>query len=492
MTVYEALKTTDANTELPLELLKLLQSCRTLPSIPAVAVQVLDLANDIGAVGALDLAKVVARDPAMVARIMKVANSIRYGVSHEISTVEQAISLLGLTETMNLALSFSLTRELKSKKGSIFDHQQYWKRSVMSALAATEIGLMFQAAPKDELFLTGILQDIGMLALNEALPGYGRLSASSLNDHFRLVEIERRELQTDHAAVGAWLLHRWGLPERMVSAIRNNHVHEKSDNLLANAVALGSCIADIWINAESVATLETATGAADMLFSMDQKQLDHVLVKTAESFPEMVADLDMGAIDEFEINKLLDQSRSALAEINVQMLREARKIMAQAQRDSLTMLYNRAYMEQNFDNQFALSVNNGQPLTVIFIDVDNFKKINDTYGHASGDIVLIAVARTIQTAIRNYDIAVRYGGDEFIALLANAPQDVALYVSERIRSMVAEQTFMLEEGVEIRATVSIGYATLTSDSGIKTSMELLETADKKLYCAKSAGRNCVV
>ncbi|MDR0310991.1 MAG: GGDEF domain-containing protein, partial [Acidobacteriota bacterium] len=388
-------------------------------------------------------------------------------------------------------LSFSLTREFKSKTGSIFDYRQYWRRSVMSAAAATEIGSMFQAAPKDELFLAGLLQDIGMLVLNEALPGYGRLSASSRNDHFRLVEIERRELKTDHAAVGAWLLQRWGLPERLVLAVRKSHLHEKSDNMLAGSVALGGCIADIWINTESVETLEIAVGVADSMFSMKQEQMDRVLNKTAETFPAMVADLDMDA-DEFEINKLLDHSRSALAEINIQMIREARKIMAQAQRDSLTMLYNRAYMEQHFDNQFALSVNTGQPLTVIFIDVDRFKEINDTYGHASGDIVLIAVARTIQAAIRNYDIAVRYGGDEFIALLSNAPQDVALYVSERIRSMVAKQTHVFEEGVEIHATVSIGCATLTPESGIKTAMELLEAADKKLYYAKHTGRNRVV
>jgi diguanylate cyclase (GGDEF)-like protein len=205
----------------------------------------------------------------------------------------------------------------------------------------------------------------------------------------------------------------------------------------------------------------------------------------------MIVDLDMDLGDEFEINKLLDQSRSALAEINVQMIREARKLVIQAQRDSLTMLYNRTYLEQNLDNLFMLSVNTNQPLTVIFIYVDHFKEINDSYGHASGDIVLIEVARTIQAAIRNYDTAVRYGGDEFIALLASASQDVALYVSERIRSMVADRTYLIDKGVEIRATVSVGYATLTPESSVKTATELLEAADKKLYAAKSAGRNRV-
>ena len=490
----EAFKITDATTELPLDLLKLLQTCRTLPSVPAVVVQVLDLANNMDAIGAADLAKVVARDPAMAARILKVANSARFGVGHEVSTLEQSIALLGLAETMNLALSFSLVRELKSKRNSIFDHKQYWRRAVMSAAATAETGVMLKIAHNDELFLAGLMQDIGMLALNEVMPGYGRMVASSLKDHFHLVEIERQELMTDHAIVGAWLLQRWGLPARLVSAVRDSHVDHmdnKSDNQLANSVTLGSHIADVWINTESNEALENAASVANALFSMKQEQIDRLLTKTAEVFPKIVSDLDLNIGDEFEINKLLDQSRSALAEINVQMIREARRLMAQAQRDSLTMLYNRTYLEQNLDNMFTVSLNTGQPLTVIFIDVDHFKSINDTYGHASGDIVLVEIARTIQAAIRNYDTAVRYGGDEFVALLANAPQDVALYVSERIRSMVADRTYAISEGAESRATVSVGHATLTPESGIKTGTDLLEAADKKLYVAKSAGRNRV-
>ena len=476
--------------EVPRDLLRRLQSCRTLPSVPAVVVQVLDMAGNMDSIGAADMANVVSRDPAIATRIMKVANSVRYGASHNIVTMEQAIAMLGLAETMNLALSFSLVRELKSKS-NLYEHRQYWRRSVISAVATVEIGSMLKISTRDELFLIGLINDIGILALNETLPEYGRLLSSSRNDHFRLIEIERNDLQTDHAIAGAWLLRRWGLPERLIHAVHYSHTNTKNDSPLCNAVALGSRIADICMNTESIETLEKSADIAETLFSMDHIQFDRLLAKTAEVFPEMVADLDMDLGDEFEINKLLDQSRSALAEINVQMIREARKLVIQAQRDSLTTLYNRSYLEQNLDNQFMLSVNTGQPLSVIFIDVDYFKGINDNYGHVSGDFVLIEVARTIQAAIRNYDTAVRYGGDEFIALLMNAPQDVAHYVSERIRSMVADRTYIIDEGVEIKATVSIGYATLTHESGIKTARELLDAADKKLYAAKSAGRNRV-
>jgi len=476
--------------EVPPDLLRRLQGCRTLPSVPAVVVQVLDMAANMDSIGAADMAQVVARDPAIATRILKVANSARYSISHDVSTIEQAIAMLGLAETMNLALSFSLVRELKSKS-NLFYYQQYWRRSVISAVATAETGSLLQISNRDELFITGLISDIGILALSETLPEYGRQLASSLNDHFRLIEIEHNDLQTDHATVGAWLLHRWGLPRHLVCAVRDSHISEKSDSPLTNAVALSSRIADICMNAESIETLEKATDVAGALFSMDHMQFDRLLTKTADVFPEMTADMDTELGDEFEINKLLDQSRSALAEINVQMIREARKLVVQAQHDSLTRLYNRSYLEQNLENQFAISINTGQPLTVIFVDVDHFKGINDNYGHASGDVVLIEVARAIQAAIRNYDTAVRYGGDEFIALLMNAPQDTAHYVSERIRSTIADRTFNISDGVEITATVSVGYATLTHESLIKTAAELLEAADKRLYVAKSSGRNRV-
>ena len=478
--------------EMPRNLLNRLQCCRTLPSVPVVVMQVLDLAGDMDNIGTADLAHVISRDPAMVTKILKVANSVRYGISREVATLDQAVMLLGLTGTMSLTLSFSLATGLKTKNGGTgFDHLQYWRRAVISAVASTETGSLLNDGNRGELFLAGLIHDIGMLALNETLPEYGRLTASSLNDHYRLIEIERRELQADHAIVGAWLLKKWGLPKRLVSAVYNSHIDKKSTNPLANFAALASRVADIWINTESVQALENTVSVADSLFSMGREQIDSLLAGTAKVFPEMVADLDINIGDDFEINKLLDQSRNTLAEINIQMIHESRRLVAQAQRDSLTTLYNRYYLEQNLDNMVELSVNTRQPLTAIFVDVDLFEVIHDTYGHTGSDIVLVEIAKIIQSAIRNYDVAVRYDGDKFVVLLANAPQDVARSVSERISSVVADKVFVISQGVEIRLTVSVGHATLTPSTGIKTSAELLEAADKKLHTAKYTGRGYV-
>lgn len=475
---------------MPEDLLGLLHSCRTLPSVPAVVVQVLDLAQDPDS-GTAKLAKVIARDPALVAKILKVANSAWCGVRREVTTLDQAVSLLGLNGTMSLALSFSLTRGLKPFRTISFDHQRYWRRSVIAAAASVAAGFMVRAASREELFLAGLLQDIGMLILNEAMPEYGKLTASAVQDHGRLVEIERRELQADHAEVGQWFLHRWGLPDRLVGAIQASHRRDGGGTPLANAIALGSCLADIWMNPDTAAATAAAAEMGESVFHLSQEQMDQILVKTAADVPEMIENLEMAVWDEGLINKLLDQAREAIAEINVRTIRDAQNLVAQAQRDALTSLHNRTYLNEVLENQFTRSIALGQPLTVIFIDIDHFKQINDTHGHHGGDAVLVSVARTIRTAARNYDTVVRFGGDEFVVLLANAGESIGAEIAERIRATVEQQKHNAGEGKTIQATVSAGWATMLPNSQVSSPKELLEAADRSLYAAKAAGRNRV-
>jgi diguanylate cyclase (GGDEF)-like protein len=475
---------------LPVQLLRILQSCRTLPSMPAVVMQVLDLSQDPD-IGTAKVAKVIGRDPALTAKILKVANSAWCGVRREVATLEQAVSLLGLNGTMSLALSFSLVRGLRKNDGATFDHQAYWRRSVISATATLSIGSRLKAADQDELFLAGLLQDIGMLVLNEAMPTYGSLVASANRDHGALVEIEREELHTDHAQVGCWFLTKWGLPSRLIEAVSASHERESIVKPLAKSVAIGSRIADIWVNPNTAAATAVATEAVKALIQLPNDQFDQVLAKTAADLPEITENMDIAVGDEAFINGLLDQAREAIAELNLRALQEARSIAVQAQRDALTSLYNRTYLDQALSEQFDLSRSLAQPLTIIFIDIDRFKIINDTYGHQGGDAVLISVSQTIRSVTRDNDTVVRFGGDEFVVLLANTDEKLAADISERIRSAVAKKLHKAGDGNRIAVTVSVGWATMSSDLGVFSAKELLESADRSLYAAKTAGRNRV-
>jgi diguanylate cyclase (GGDEF)-like protein len=475
---------------LPADLLQVLESCHTLPSVPVVAMQVLDLCQDSD-IGTSKLAKVIARDPALAAKVLRVANSAWCGVRREVTTLDQAVSLLGLNGAMSLALSFSLMRGLQ-QTGGAFDHQTYWRRSVISAAATLPIGAYIDAANREELFLVGLLQDIGMLVLNQAMPGYGLLVDSARGSHSALVELERGQLNTDHAKIGGWFLKRWGLPDRLIMAVSGSHECEDNPDLLAKSAAIGSRIADIWICPDTAAATAAVAETLKASLNLSSDQISKILEMTAAALPEMTRNLDIPISDETFINNLLDLAREALAGINLKALQQAQDFAFQAQRDTLTSLYNRRYLDQILEERFNQGKVAGRlPFTLIFLDVDKFKNINDTYGHQAGDSVLVSIAQTISSATRGHDIVIRLGGDEFVVFLAETGEDIGIKVAERIRTTVEQRLHDAGAGNQIRVTVSVGLATMSANSGFKSANELLESADRSLYMAKAAGCNRV-
>jgi len=156
--------------------------------------------------------------------------------------------------------------------------------------------------------------------------------------------------------------------------------------------------------------------------------------------------------------------------------------------DSLTGLGNRAALDTTLLRELQLAERHNQELSLLMIDIDHFKKINDDYGHAKGDATLRAVAETIQNACRNSDISFRYGGEEFVVLLRETGVSGARTIAERIRRQVSLLALENNGRNTIRPTVSIGIA--TAGAGQRESIqELFERADKALYHAKTEGRN---
>ena len=158
--------------------------------------------------------------------------------------------------------------------------------------------------------------------------------------------------------------------------------------------------------------------------------------------------------------------------------------------DSLTGLYNRRYLETHLNHLIEHFINRGKALTVLALDVDYFKPINDTYGHDAGDKVLQELAARIRENTRSIDLCCRTGGEEFIVVLPSTGADAANVIAERLRKAIASRSFAagLEQGVPV--TVSIGLASLGGSSD--TLDKLLKRADSALYAAKHEGRNRVV
>lgn len=158
--------------------------------------------------------------------------------------------------------------------------------------------------------------------------------------------------------------------------------------------------------------------------------------------------------------------------------------------DTVTNIYNKRYFLERLKEEFSHAKRGKKPLTLVMIDIDFFKKVNDTYGHLAGDMVLHQVAARLQGMIRTEDLLARYGGEEFAVLLRGANEEKALALAERMRRRLDEEPIKFE-GQDIAVTISLGLATLTPESDIADGKALIAASDECLYASKQNGRNRV-
>ncbi len=168
-----------------------------------------------------------------------------------------------------------------------------------------------------------------------------------------------------------------------------------------------------------------------------------------------------------------------------------KKLRSLAVKDGLTKIYNKRYFEDVARREFSYAARHGNVFCIVLLDIDHFKKINDTYGHQAGDYVLRNLARILEAEVREYDTFARWGGEEFIFLLRNVNLENAVVFAERIRRRIASTPFVFE-GVPIKVTISLGVAAYRPDDEEVTDIDyVIKEADKYLYVAKDKGRNRV-
>jgi two-component system cell cycle response regulator len=219
-------------------------------------------------------------------------------------------------------------------------------------------------------------------------------------------------------------------------------------------------------------------------------------IADAENNTRLVRGLEIGVNDyltqPIDKNELMARVRTQIRKKryterlrdNVQMSIEA------AITDALTGLFNRRYMESHVGTLIEQASSRGKPLTVLMLDIDYFKSINDSWGHDAGDDVLREFAVRIKKSIRGIDLACRYGGEEFVVVMPETDMAVGTMVAERLRRRIAGEPFPIEQGARsIEVTISIGIAALGSNENVAA---VFKRADQALYRAKRDGRNRVV
>ncbi len=184
----------------------------------------------------------------------------------------------------------------------------------------------------------------------------------------------------------------------------------------------------------------------------------------------------------------LEAQRRALEERHQDLLRANEVLEQLSITDGLTHLHNHRHFHDQFAREVKRFDRSQQPLCLMLIDIDDFKSLNDRYGHAAGDRVLAVAAQLMNGQVRESDYLARYGGEEFAMLLPQTPLQGAVALAEKIRAVLSQHGFALpDSGEQVRVTVSIGVAEHAS-----TANETFDAADRALYEAKGAGKDCVV
>lgn len=480
----------------------------SIPTLPTVAVKLLELTRDPD-VSLKEIEKLVLRDQGLASRVLRTINSSFYGLASPCTTIKRALGLLGLNSVKSLVLGFSLVDLTKNIDGSaMFDYVAYWQRSIYSAIAARQIALVTSSCDSEEAFTCGMFQDLGMLITFLVLQDeYAEVLAAAGSNHEKLADIENEMLGFDHAQIGAALAEKWKMPPLMIECIRHHHALDSIDQEhrnLVQVVALGRSAYEALGNDMPEQHMADLLCLSQKWFGQGCQDIGVLLESIAVSAADLATTLgqDIGELPDIQamLNKANEQMTmfTLEAQQQVEHLRQIESdLNQQVDTDGLTGIGNRKKFDRMFKMQFEHCRTGSKPLSVLIVDADHFKLVNDNHGHQAGDAVLVGLAQRISDSVRDTDTACRYGGEEFAIIVPNMNAGVAEKLAGRILKSISDVPFDMSgvEGVaeKLSLTVSIGIAALdpTDPDRFESPTQLLAEADRALYEAKDAGRNCV-
>jgi len=489
---------------------RFLASNVNLPTAPAIAARILEAVKS-DSESNQSLARVIGADPALAAKLLSVANSTIYAQTGTVTRVEQAIALMGLDAVKNIALSFVVLHELGPREGRRFDLQRFLKRAVTGAVAAELIGLRMKRQ-SDEHFAAALLQDVGTLVFALVDPeGYNRLLDHHEASGEPLRDLEMGKFDCDHQELGSELLRRWGLPESLYSPIRHHHSPETAPaehRKTTEVLFLADGLANLYHGSQGAQHFGELRTLLSGYFQYDE-EAEHLIDEVACRAEELLAAYDVTDRRIKPYSELLQEANGELGRLNLsfaQLVIELRQAKANAEklaadlrvaneqlsdlasRDGLTGLYNHRHFQDILRREVSEAARYGRPLSVILLDVDHFKKVNDVHGHPAGDEVLKRVAGFLNATIRSTDFVARYGGEEFAMVLTETRAKDALIVAERVRRGVEAMEIRVGT-TTIRVAVSVGVCTVEDSGTDLVPRRIIDAADKALYSAKNGGRN---
>jgi len=491
-----------------------------LPSLPMIALQIIEMVQE-DEVDVDKIAETISLDPALSSKLLKTVNSSFYGLPKTVGSVHQAVVVLGLNSVKTLALGFSLVNNLTGTGGDGFDHMAFWRRSLYCATAAKQLCEQLNIVQAEEIFMSSLLQDVGVLAMAQVLgESYGQLMAKTAGDHRQLSKQEKESLGGDHTEVGGALAESWGLPPLLVESIRlHEHPDDAPENLrpLIRTVAAGAFAAELIENPMDNERVSEYHRVLSEWFDLDHAAAQDLLEQVFKQAKETQRLFDLPTGELGDPADIMAKARQALERVNEPsdtptppVKNQAAPVPAAvvepapspaepvakpvsasdaAKGDTLTGLPTRRQFDEKLDELF-LAAGPAQPLSIVYIDIDQFDVINEQVGRTGGDAVLRAVGAMLKQTIGQSGEAYRYDEDDFTMLCPGVNRPAAAMLAEKLRANIEAMAINVEGGAAVTLTASIGVACFEG-TAFKRSEQLVKAASKGVFAAKDGGRNVV-
>ncbi len=487
----------------PTDELRALFTKAKLPTSPALAAQILELAEDPDST-VEQFAEIIQMDPALAARLLRMTNSAAYAQRTPVTSIQRAVALLGLNRVRTVSLGFQLVGHLNRLGNCPFDMKAFWRQSILRACLAREFAEVVVPPCVDEAFLIGLLQDSGILLLVQLLgEPYAELYASAHLSPTAFLSAEKEQFPHNHVNAVVMMGREWKLPETIIRHLAKHHTptsltesSSDEDRLSAVSYLVGSLrlANDLKIDAGEPVLKEYA----ERELGLDNAATLRCFNRAAEAYAEMGQLLRDFVPEDLDVTELLSQANTQLAnsmeaERNQTEQEQAHLKSAlgeyreRAARDPLTGLLNRGALTEAVRDAVQQARRDGETITVQFLDIDNFKRLNDTLSHPAGDEVLMGVAATLRDCVTNAGIVGRYGGEEFLLVVSGLTEREARDLCQLVVTQVRETRF---PELELRGPVTCSLGAVWHTPMEQTVAEgLVARADELMYEAKRSGKN---
>ncbi len=488
-----------------------------LPSLPVVGLNILKTFKDDD-FSFNKLAATISTDPALAMRTLSVANSALYGLPNKVDDLERAVKILGGDALKNIALSFVIIEGLKKYETAEYKFEDFWKTALTSAVAAELLNGKLRKR-SGAGFVNALLMDIGRVVIFTVRPDeYLHLLEESEITGKEIVLLERETFGFDHQQVGREILDLWGLPESITLPVAYHHDRENCPKIYTDSAEIlnaSSMVSSLYHGLNSAHKMSVFSSLMNTKFGFDDTAVFEFMDDAADKSLDILRTfrIDPGELKPYsamledankELSKLntsyeqlvieLKQSKERAEGLADKLVGANKKLRGLAFNDSLTGLYNHRSFHEAMDNEINKVKKAGVGFSLILFDIDNFKAINDSFGHRQGDEVLKTTSRIITEAtIGTNDtgmVAARFGGDEFALLMPGSDINEATIIAEKIRKDIEESNFQ-SAGHLISFTVSVGVGSCLPTDAILSKDMIFENVDKALYVSKKSGRNKV-